>query len=45
MTLARREVMLAGLGAGLTVAASPRLAEARDAQMPEAFSTYGIAPA
>jgi len=45
MTLARREVMLAGLGAGLTAAVSPRLAEARDAQLPEAFSTYGIAPA
>jgi len=45
MTLGRREVMLAGLGAGLTAATSPRLAEARDAQMPEAFSTYGIAPA
>jgi uncharacterized secreted repeat protein (TIGR03808 family) len=45
MNLARRDVLLAGLGAGLTTAVRPAVAKARDDAMPEAFSTYGIAPA
>jgi uncharacterized secreted repeat protein (TIGR03808 family) len=45
MTVGRRELMLAGLSAGLGVAAGPRGTEARDASSPEAFGTYGIVPA
>ena len=45
MTLDRRTVMLAGLGAGLTAATGPRLADAREASISEAFSTYGLVPA
>lgn len=43
MTLGRRDLMLAGLGAGLA-AVGPRSAQARDASA-EAFSTYGVVPA
>jgi uncharacterized secreted repeat protein (TIGR03808 family) len=40
----RRQVMLAGLGIGLA-AAGPRVALAREeAPVPQAFSTYGVAP-
>ena len=42
MTMRRRDFMLGGLGAGLTLAVGPRIAGARDAG---AFSTYGIVPA
>jgi uncharacterized secreted repeat protein (TIGR03808 family) len=46
MTLGRREVMLAGLGAGLTAAVGPRMAQARDdVGAQDAFSTYGVKPA
>ena len=46
MTLRRREVMLAGLGAGLTAAVGPRAANAGEAsERGEAFSTYGVVPA
>ncbi len=45
MTLGRREVMLAGLGAGLTAAVGPRMAQARDEVAQDAFSTYGVKPA
>jgi uncharacterized secreted repeat protein (TIGR03808 family) len=45
MKIARREFMLAGLGAGLTAAADPHSAAARDTSAPEAFSTFGIVPA
>ena len=41
----RRQVMLAGLGAGLAVATGPRLARARaEVDVPQAFSTYGLVP-
>lgn len=45
MTVGRREFMLGGLGAGLTVAAGARGAVARDTGAPQAFSTFGIVPA
>jgi uncharacterized secreted repeat protein (TIGR03808 family) len=41
----RRQVMLAGLGAGIAVASGPRLARAREeADVPQAFSTNGLVP-
>ena len=45
MMLGRREVMLAGLGAGLTAAVGPRSATAQDDGPAQAFSTYGVVPA
>jgi uncharacterized secreted repeat protein (TIGR03808 family) len=45
MAVGRRQLMLAGLGVGLAAAAGPRMAGAREAEAPEAFSTYGIVPA
>jgi len=45
MTVGRRELMLAGLGAGLAAAAGPQTAKARKVTTPEAFSTYGVVPA
>jgi len=45
MTVGRRELMLAGLGAGLAAAAGPQVAKARKVNTPEAFSTYGVVPA
>ncbi|HUU67686.1 MAG TPA: TIGR03808 family TAT-translocated repetitive protein [Methyloceanibacter sp.] len=49
MTLGRRELIVAGLGAGigagLTGAAGPRSAVARESATPQAFSTYGVVPA
>ena len=45
MTVGRRELMLAGLGAGLAAAAGPQVANARKVSTPEAFSTYGVVPA
>jgi uncharacterized secreted repeat protein (TIGR03808 family) len=49
MTLGRRQLLVAGLGAGfgagLTATAGPRAASARETETPQAFSTYGIAPA
>jgi uncharacterized secreted repeat protein (TIGR03808 family) len=42
-TIARRELLLAGLGLGFA-AAGPRLARAREPDTPQAFSTYGILP-
>jgi len=45
MTVGRRELMLAGLGAGLAAAAGPQVANARKESTPEAFSTYGVVPA
>jgi uncharacterized secreted repeat protein (TIGR03808 family) len=45
MTIARRDLMLGGLGAGLAVAAGPRLAAAREEpELPQPFSTYSIVP-
>jgi len=44
MKIGRRDLMLAGLGTGLALAAGPRGTAARDAAT-EAFSTYGIVPA
>ncbi|MGH6736126.1 MAG: TIGR03808 family TAT-translocated repetitive protein [Methyloceanibacter sp.] len=45
MTLGRRELMLAGLGAGLAAAAGPRTANAREADAPQGSSTSEIVPA
>ncbi len=49
MTFGRRQLIVGGLGAGfgagLAAAAGPRNADAREADMPQAFSTYGVAPA
>ncbi len=42
MPVGRRQLMLAGLGAGLAVAGAPRVASARDAGLPEPFSSQGI---
>ncbi|HYH69861.1 MAG TPA: TIGR03808 family TAT-translocated repetitive protein [Methyloceanibacter sp.] len=44
MTIGRRDLMLAGLGAGLAVAAGPRVAVAESEGNPTAFSTHGIVP-
>jgi len=46
MTVGRRELMLAGLGAGLVAAAGPRASVAREEpDIPQPFSTYGVVPA
>ncbi len=45
MVVGRRELMLAGLGAGLAAATGPKVAEAGKTSTPEAFSTYGVVPA
>jgi uncharacterized secreted repeat protein (TIGR03808 family) len=45
MTLGRRELMLAGLGVGLTGAVGPRLAAAGEPDKPQASSTHGVVPA
>lgn len=45
MTLGRRELMLAGLGAGLAGAAGPRMAGAREMSTQDAFNTHGVVPA
>lgn len=49
MTLGRRELMLAGLGAGfgagLAGAAGPRVATARDVTPQDIFNTHGVVPA
>jgi uncharacterized secreted repeat protein (TIGR03808 family) len=44
MTVGRRDIMLAGLGAGLTAMVGPRSAKAQDTST-EPFSTYGVVPA
>lgn len=42
MRLGRRELILAGVGVGASLAAGTRGTEARAAKAPEAFSTYGL---
>jgi hypothetical protein len=45
MGVGRRQILLGGLGLGLAAAAGPRVASGRDeADLPQAFSTYGIVP-
>lgn len=45
MGVGRRHVLMGGLGLGLATAAGPRLAAGREeADIPQAFSTYGIVP-
>ena len=41
MTLGRRQVMLTSLELGVAVATGPRIASAREAEVPQPFSTYG----
>jgi hypothetical protein len=44
MTVGRRQVMLGSLGLGVAVATGPRIASAREAEVPQPFSTYGVVP-
>ena len=41
MTVGRRQVMLTSLELGVAVATGPRIASAREAEVPQPFSTYG----
>ena len=44
MAVGRRELMLGTLGMGLALAAGPRPARSEEGEIPQPFSTYGLAP-
>ncbi len=44
MTVGRRQLMLGTLGLGIAATTGPRTARARTAEIPQAFSTYGLVP-